>query len=357
MASFTDVYGDGSDGAFNNGTLVRGTTYNFTTFNLTTSINLTGTGGKVIIKCQGAFYMPAAGAIVSTDYPSVKDTTPVVVDGVSYSVASTDGVGGAGGKGGDAATANAGGAGGTIANGSDGQSGTEGTGTWVNYGEDWASGGTGGYPGLGSGQVNGGGGGGGGAGSDANYAGGSDWSYGQYGSPGGSSPKAYFHNGILIIAASANIQGSFTGDGVSYPGYNGTEARPRPQLWGSGGGGGGGGGGSFGPGGLVVKVISSLAVTGTPTLAIAGAPAAAGGLGGARVNTSGDAGENGEAGTAGTAGTYTTYLVPTLADVELTVVSNIFAREAFASSSVTVDGGTAITERGFVYGPDPNPTA
>ncbi len=66
MTEFVDVFGDGSDGAYNNGPLVKGRTYNFTTFNLDTAITLGGTGGKIVIKFAdvhgaGLFYLNSLG--------------------------------------------------------------------------------------------------------------------------------------------------------------------------------------------------------------------------------------------------------------------------------------------------------
>jgi len=348
MATFQEVFGDGSDGAYTGGALVKGQTYNFTSFYLDSAVTLgAGNGNKIVIKCQGDFEITSSGSITSNADGSTKDSAAVMVNGMAYSVASTEGANGTYGTPGVGASSYSG----TAIGGHGGRGGlvnvngvTGLNGTWG--GSTSGLGGSGGVVG-GNGQP-------GEVGADAGGGGGGG---------GGASPLPAYQNGILIVAGgNVVLNGAITGNGC--PGNDGGDGghggNNSPSQRSCPGGGGGGGAGGQGGGGMSVVIISLIAHTGTLAATILGGNGGSGGNGGAAGSSGLNGSQPGVAGTAGTTGiggaisyVITANVTPL---VDPTIITNIFATQADAASAVLDDGGATITERGFVYSLDPNPT-
>jgi len=345
MSYETDVFGNGSDGAFSNGVLVKGQEYNFTSFYLDTAITLgAGDGNKLVIRCQGDFEITAEGSITSTADADTLDTATVTVNGVAYSVASTNGSNGTAGNGAGAISP-------FGIGGVDGANGAAG-----NYGpvSGYTTPSLGGAGGAGQGTGFAGGGGGGRGGYGRDYSG-SSYPGGDGGNGGGTSSHSFFQNGIIIIAKNCVLAGTIACNGMAGgSGYAGSAGENITSQWANAGGGGGGGAGGRGSGGGLVRIISATKTGTISVTATAGSGGSGGAAGAAGVNYhpsggQGTAGIAGTAGTAGTAGAIAYTAIPLPPEVTTNDFSDIEEDSVNIDGEITNDQGTAVTERGFYY--------
>lgn len=165
----------------------------------------------------------------------------------------------------------------------------------------------------------------------------------------------------FYVQGNINITGgTITGVGTAATANGGIGGRGGDDGsydYAAGGGGGGAGGGGGNGGNLYLYHIGSATDSSTKTLT-GGAPSAGGvgGAGGVGFSGDGDDGAAGTSGSAGATGVVELINVDTVPLVAGATVSRIFSTQADVAVIVENDGGTAITERGFVYAKTTNPT-